>query len=159
MVGYGILGVFTPSKALSTSITRCAVVRSCSQTFISLLYSWFLAATGWRSSEFWNIILASLRTPVSPEWSCGAVGEGGGLLQYLHLQNHSLAHFSIPRERGAANTLDYFHATSWKDSSMLSMASVYLLVVKYFSCLFTSILSLFIPDSPPLLSDNFDVSV
>ena len=70
-----------------------------------------------------NLVATLLNTPVIPVWSCGTVLDGVGSLISDHRRNHTRAHFSVPRESGAAVTHSDLTATDWRKAKTSSQSS------------------------------------
>ena len=100
----GEVGIEVPLVALAYMMTRWAVGGIWSHLFVS--FSTFLCAAtmGQSGSEFCNFVATSLKNPVIPVWSCGAVFAGVCMLFLGHQRNHMRAHFSTRRDNGEVMT-------------------------------------------------------
>ena len=78
---------------LTTRINIWAIGGKRSHPFVSFSASRCAATTGRSASEFCKLVATSLKTPVRPVWSCGAVLADAGKLILDHQRNQTRAHF------------------------------------------------------------------
>ena len=106
----GKLGIEVLLVALAARMNRWAVGGRRYHLFVFFSASRSAATTGQSASEFRNLVVALLNTPVRPVWSCGAVLADTGRLLSDHRRNHTHAHLSAQIDNGSAMTRSDFTA-------------------------------------------------
>ena len=132
--GGGTNGMVSSSAALAARITRCYIGGRRSQPCVYLYVLHCAETTGRRAYVFCEHVATSLRTPVSPEWYCGAVLWRVAWcfrLLFYHWRNQFVARLSACSKSGAASTRSDLIATAWRNARILSKLLVILSVVSH----------------------------
>ena len=152
-------GMVSLSTALDVRITHWDVGERRSQPRVYLSASFCSAMIGQGDSAFCNCVTTSLRTPMSMEWSCGAV-----LCRVLyirlfpiHWQNQLVVRDSAISESSAAKTHGALSAIAWRNVRMSSQSAATPTVASHNAAYFSDLIfafSFLLSLSDPLSSSS-----